>query len=130
MEMFVMKSDVVTSGATAQASFADTPSSAPCHGQLWDARPGLLEMQIRLFFSASVWGEPPFLGLIVDIVDYKSLSYTAEGGGGRVWKNETQTTAYKREKPEPDSANWEGGLRVVSNSILPFLWQQNTRYGL
>lgn len=34
MEMFVMKSDVVTSGATAQASFADTPSSAPCHGQL------------------------------------------------------------------------------------------------
>lgn len=45
------------------------------------------------------------MGLIVDIVDYKSLSYTAEGGGERVWKNETQTTAYKREKPEPDSAN-------------------------
>lgn len=34
MEMFVMKSDVETSGATALASFADTPSSAPCHGQL------------------------------------------------------------------------------------------------
>ncbi len=54
MEMFSMKGDAETSRATARARFSDTPSSPPCHGQQWDARPGLLEMHVRLFVL------PPF----------------------------------------------------------------------
>lgn len=41
MVAWIMRGDVETSRAAARASFSDTPSSAPCHGQQWDSRPGL-----------------------------------------------------------------------------------------
>lgn len=45
-----MKGDVETSRVTARARFWATPSSAPCHGQQWDARPGLFFLSVCLSF--------------------------------------------------------------------------------